>query len=179
MENTIQVLDKRFKPYITCSELAAIVKNLAARISDDYRDKCPLVMPILNGSIFFAADLLRAMDIDVEVSFVKMASYDGTQTSGQVKELIGFSENVAGRHVLLVEDIVETGISMEYTLHHLHALNPASVRICSLVFKPHLFHKDFKIDYVGREIGNAFIVGYGLDYNGYGRTYKDIYVLDE
>lgn len=173
---TIQILDKKFKPYMQGAEIAGIVNELAARLTADYRGKFPLVMPILNGTIFFAADLLRAMDVECEVSFVKMSSYAGTQSSGQVKELIGFSENVAGRDVLLVEDIIETGISMEFTLKQLAALKPASVRICTLMFKPNMFHKDFKIDYIGREIGDDFIVGYGFDYNGHGRTYKDIYV---
>ena len=176
---TIQVLDKQFKPYITEKEIGEIVKGLADRLSADYKGRFPLMMPILNGTIFFAADLLRAMSIDREVSFVKMSSYSGTQSTGQVKELIGFSENVSGRDVVLVEDVIETGISMEYTLKRLWELKPASVKICTLVFKPNMFQKDFKIDYIGREIGDDFIVGYGFDYNGHGRTYKDIYVLSE
>ena len=176
---TIQVLDKQFKPYITEKEIGEIVKGLADRLSADYKGRFPLMMPILNGTIFFAADLLRAMSIDSEVSFVKMSSYSGTQRTGQVKELIGFSENVSGRDVVLVEDVIETGISMEYTLKRLWELKPASVKICTLVFKPNMFQKDFKIDYIGREIGDDFIVGYGFDYNGHGRTYKDIYVLSE
>lgn len=176
---TIQVLDKQFKPYITEKEIGEIVKGLADRLSADYKGRFPLMMPILNGTIFFAADLLRAMSIDSEVSFVKMSSYAGTQNTGQVKELIGFSENVSGRDVVLVEDVIETGISMEYTLKRLWELKPASVKICTLVFKPNMFQKDFKIDYIGREIGDDFIVGYGFDYNGHGRTYKDIYVLSE
>ena len=176
---TIQVLDKQFKPYITEKEIGEIVKGLADRLSADYKGRFPLMMPILNGTIFFAADLLRTMSIDSEVSFVKMSSYSGTQSTGQVKELIGFSENVSGRDVVLVEDVIETGISMEYTLKRLWELKPASVKICTLVFKPNMFQKDFKIDYIGREIGDDFIVGYGFDYNGHGRTYKDIYVLSE
>lgn len=176
---TIQVLDKQFKPYITEKEIGEIVKGLADRLSADYKGRFPLMMPILNGTIFFAADLLRAMSIDSEVSFVKMSSYSGTQSTGQVKELIGFSENVSGRDVVLVEDVIETGISMEYTLKRLWELKPASVKICTLVFKSNMFQKDFKIDYIGREIGDDFIVGYGFDYNGHGRTYKDIYVLSE
>ena len=176
---TIQVLDKQFKPYITEKEIGEIVKGLADRLSADYKGRFPLMMPILNGTIFFAADLLRAMSIDSEVSFVKMSSYAGTQSTGQVKELIGFSENVSGRDVVLVEDVIETGISMDYTLKRLWELKPVSVKICTLVFKPNMFQKDFKIDYIGREIGDDFIVGYGFDYNGHGRTYKDIYVLSE
>lgn len=175
----IQVLDKKFKTYIPAAEVAEIVKGLAAKLSEDYKGRFPLMMPILNGTIFFAADLLRAMEIDSEVSFVKMSSYAGTQSSGQVKELIGFNENVKGRDVVLIEDVIETGISMDYTLKRLWEMKPASVKICTLVFKPHMFQKDFKIDYIGKEIGDAFIVGYGFDYNGHGRTYKDIYVLDE
>lgn len=175
----IQVLDKKFKLYISEKEIVSIVKALAERLSEDYKGKFPLMVPILNGTIFFAADLLRALDFDCEVSFVKMSSYSGTQTTGQVKQLIGFPENIEGRDVVLIEDVIETGISMDYTLKQLYALKPASVRICTLVFKPNMFQKKFKIDYIGREIGDDFIVGYGFDYNGHGRTYKDVYVLDE
>ena len=176
---TIQVLDKKFRLYIPQSEIAETVGRLAARLSDDMRGMDPLFMPILNGSFLFAADLLRAMDYDCEVSFVKMSSYSGTQTTGRVKELIGFPESVEGRHIVLVEDIVETGISMRYTLDQLARLHPASVRICTFFLKPRMFDNAFAIDYVGREIGDEFIVCYGLDYNGHGRTYRDVYVLDQ
>ena len=175
----IQVLDKQFKLFIPEAEIAAIVANIAHQVSVDLKGGNPLLMPILNGSFLFAADLVRAMDFDCEVSFVKMSSYAGTQSSGTVKQLIGFPESVKGRDILLIEDIIETGISMEYTLKQLQVLQPSSIRICTFFFKPGMFEKQFKIDYVGKRIGDEFIVGYGLDYNGYGRLYKDVYVLDE
>lgn len=175
----IQVHDKRFKLYIPEADLQATVQHLAKEVSADLRDKNPIVMPILNGAFYFASDLLKEIDFDPEVSFVKMSSYVGTHSSGMVKELIGFPENVEGRHILLVEDIVESGISMKYTLDQLQKYNPASIRICTFFHKPHLFHMNFKLDYIGMNIADEFIVGYGLDYNGLGRTYKDVYILSD
>lgn len=175
---SIEILDRKFRLYIPEAEISAEVNRLASELTRDYQGKDPLLMPILNGSFMFAADLVRAMPMDCDVSFVKMQSYSGMQSSGEVKELMGFSEKVEGRHVVLVEDIVETGISMEYTLKELWKRKPASVAICTFFFKPHLFHRAFRVDYVGRSIGDDFIVGYGLDYNGKGRTYKDVYVVE-
>lgn len=177
--STIQVHDKRFKTYLPAAEIAREVARLAQELGRDFRGKDPLFIPILNGAFMFASDLLRALDFDVEIAFVKYASYEGTNTTGVVKELIGFPESVRGRHVVLVEDVVDTGISMAHTLERVQAMQPASVSVCTFFFKPDKFVKHFKIDYIGRTIPNDFILGYGLDYNGLGRTYADVYVLDE
>lgn len=177
--DTIQVLDKRFRLYMPESQIQSVVGRMASVLSRDYRELNPVICPVLNGSYVFAADLLRQMDIDAEVSFVRYASYEGMASSGEVKEVMGFPEKCRNRHVLIVEDIIDSGVSMEYVLQKAKALQPASVALCTLLFKPDCFRKQYKIDYIGKEIPNDFIVGYGLDYNGMGRTYRNIYVLDE
>ncbi|MBQ0015919.1 MAG: hypoxanthine phosphoribosyltransferase [Bacteroidales bacterium] len=175
----IKVLDKSFRCYLSAADIAQIVERLAAEISRDLKDLNPIICPVLNGSFMFATDLLRSLDFDPEISFVKFQSYQGTQSSATVKELVGFPESVTGRNVLIIEDIVETGHTMRQALSQLAKLHPASVRICAMVRKPQLLQADVKVDYVGKDIDNEFIVGYGLDYNGYGRTYPDIYQLVE
>lgn len=177
--DTVQIHDKFFRKYISESEIGEIVSRLAGELSADYHDLNPIVIPILNGSFVFAADLLRAIDFDPQISFVKYSSYSGTQSTGVVKKLIGFPESVENRHVLLLEDIIESGISMKCTLQQLRDLHPASIRICTFLHKPNLFDGSFPIDYIGKCIPNDFIVGYGLDYNGLGRTLKSVYVIDD
>lgn len=174
----MKVLDKNFKPYMSQNEIADIVANVAKKINNDLRDKNPLFLSVLNGSFMFAADLLRALDFDAQISFVKMSSYSGTDTTGNVKQLIGLNEDLTGRTVVIIEDIVDTGISMEKILALLKEKSPAEVRVCTFFFKPGKFQKDFKIDYVGKSIADDFIVGYGLDYDGYGRNLNGIYVID-
>ena len=175
----IQVLDKHFKMYIPESEIQEIVRRLAAEIAHDFKGKRPLLCPILTGSFMFAADLIRELDLDSKVAFVRYASYMGLQSTGQVQELMGFPGDCRGRDVIIIEDIIDTGISMEYMLQQLQNLKPASISICAFLYKPNSFRKNYKIDYIGKSIPNDFIVGYGLDYDGMGRTYRDIYVLDE
>jgi hypoxanthine phosphoribosyltransferase len=159
-------------------EIADIVASLAKQLNHDLRDKDPLFLGVLNGSFIFASDLLRAIDFDAQISFIKMSSYSGTSTTGTVKQLIGINEDLTGRTLVIVEDIVETGISMEKLLAMLREKNPADIKICTLFFKPGKFQKDFKIDYIGKSIGDDYIVGYGFDYNGYGRNLDQIYVID-
>ncbi len=158
----MKVRDKYFKPYMSGKEIADIVASLAKQLNNDLRDKDPLFLGVLNGSFIFASDLLRAIDFDAQISFIKMSSYSGTSTTGTVKQLIGINEDLTGRTLVIVEDIVETGISMEKLLAMLREKNPA----------------DFKIDYIGKSIGDDYIVGYGFDYNGYGRNLDQIYVID-
>jgi hypoxanthine phosphoribosyltransferase len=174
----MKVRDKYFKPYMSGKEIADIVASLAKQLNHDLRDKDPLFLGVLNGSFIFASDLLRAIDFDAQISFIKMSSYSGTSTTGTVKQLIGINEDLTGRTVVIVEDIVETGISMEKLLALLREKNPADIKICTLFFKPGKFQKDFKIDYIGKSIGDDYIVGYGFDYNGYGRNLDQIYVID-
>ena len=174
----MKVRDKNFKPYMSGKEIADIVASLAKQLNNDLRDKDPLFLGVLNGSFIFASDLLRAIDFDAQISFIKMSSYSGTSTTGTVKQLIGINEDLTGRTLVIVEDIVETGISMEKLLAMLREKNPADIKICTLFFKPGKFQKDFKIDYIGKNIGDDYIVGYGFDYNGYGRNLDQIYVID-
>ena len=174
----MKVRDKNFKPYMSGKEIADIVASLSKQLNNDLRDKDPLFLGVLNGSFIFASDLLRAIDFDAQISFIKMSSYSGTSTTGTVKQLIGINEDLTGRTLVIVEDIVETGISMEKLLAMLREKNPADIKICTLFFKPGKFQKDFKIDYIGKSIGDDYIVGYGFDYNGYGRNLDQIYVID-
>lgn len=173
----IKVLDKEFELYMSLEEIRSVIQRLASEISRDYKGRTPLICPVLTGSYMFAADLTRAIDFDVEVSFVRYTSYSGMSSSGEVKEELPFSDRCSGRDVIIVEDIVDTGVSMEYMLKKLESLHPKSVAICSFFFKPGCFSKQFKIDYIGKSIPNDFIVGYGLDYNGMGRTYPEVYVV--
>lgn len=175
----IQVKDRMFKMYMPESEIQACVKGVAEQISHDFKNKKPILCPVLTGSYLFVADLTRYIEFDAEVSFVRYSSYNGMSSTGNVKKILGFPEKCKGRDVIIVEDIVDSGISMEYMIEELKKLEPASISICAFFFKPGNFQKDFKVDYVGKSIPNDFIVGYGLDYDGVGRTYRDVYVVDD
>lgn len=175
--NSITLHDKTFHPFISEAEIRQKIRDIAAGIENDWGKKKPLLLSVLNGSFMFAADLMKYLNIPLEISFVKLVSYSGTGTTGSVKQLIGLNEQLEGRFVLVVEDIVDTGITMDNLLKDLSAHNPAEVRVASLLFKPDAFIRDFKIHYCGFSIPNNFIVGYGLDYNGLGRNYPDIYSL--
>lgn len=179
MNSHIQILDHQFRPFISASEIDKTVHTLAERISADYNTRNPLLCPVLTGSYLFAADLSRALSIPHEVQFVRYTSYDGLASTGTVQEVLPFDSHCTGRHVIIVEDVVDTGLSMQTMLHKLYALHPLSVAICSFFFKPDAFKGDFKIDYIGRNLTNDFIVGYGLDYNGAGRHYGEVYVIDD
>jgi len=146
------------------------------QISDNEAGKNPLFVCILNGSFMFAAELFKRIDlIETEITFVKLASYQGDKSTGEVKQLIGLNENIAGRTVIILEDIVDTGITIENILEQLKKLNPAEIKIATLLLKPDALQKDVQLDYIGLEIPNDFIVGYGLDYNGQGRNLINIY----
>ena len=153
------------------------MKELAAQISKDMAGKNPLLLAVLNGSFVFAADLMREITIESEISFVKLASYQGTTSTGTVKEVIGINENLSGRTVIIVEDIVESGLTMKRMIESLGTRNPASVHICTLLLKPDCLKVDLDIEYAAFSIPNDFIVGYGLDYDQQARNLKDIYVL--
>ncbi len=173
----VQVQELFFEKFISTEEIEAAVQKVADEINRDYDGKNPLLLAILNGSFIFASDLMRKLTIPCEISFVKFASYDGTLTTSKVKELIGVGEELSGRHIIIVEDIVDTGITMQKLLQDIEEKNPIDVRIACFCFKPDAFEKDFNIDYLGMRIPNDFIVGYGLDYNGYGRNLPDIYKI--
>lgn len=174
---TIQVKDKQFTIFIPASRIDQAVTEVADQINQDYEGKRPLFLAILNGSFVFAADLMRKITIPCNISFVKFSSYQGTSSTTKVKELIGLNEEVKGRHIILVEDIVDTGITLDLLLNDLKQHAPESVRIACFCHKPDAFQKSYKIDYIGMNIPNEFIVGYGLDYDGYGRNLPDIYQI--
>lgn len=171
----MKIKDKEFEVFISEEELGAIVDRLACRISADYAGTNLVVCPVLTGAYLFAADLLRKLTIDAEVAFVKYSSYEGMHSTGKVSCQLPFPERVKGRDVLIVEDIVDTGLSMGHLLQEVGKLGPRSVRICTLFYKPEAFKGDYKVDYVGRDIANDFIVGYGLDYDEEGRTLKEVW----
>lgn len=175
--STIQVLDKKFVPSIAAEEILTQVRRVASEINRDYDGESPLFLVVLNGAFIFAADLMREISLPAEVSFVKLASYQGTASSGTVREIIGLNTDITGRPLIIVEDIVESGITMAHMIDTLKRQNPKSIDICTLLLKPQKLEVKLDIRYVAMEIPNDFILGYGLDYNGLGRGLKDIYTL--
>ena len=175
--NTIHIKDKTFVSFITEDKILNEVSRVANEINRDLAGKEPLFLSVLNGSFMFASDLMKRITIPCEISFVKLASYAGTSTTGKVKELVGLNEDITGRTVVIVEDIVDTGITMKNLVETLKSKNPAEVRIATLLVKPDKLQVKLDIDYVAMNIPNDFIVGYGLDYDGKGRNYRDIYTV--
>ena len=173
----VQVLDKQFELFIPFSEIQSRLVGMGSELNREYATLNPVFVPVLNGSFMFASDLIREICIPCEVSFVKTASYEGISSSGKVRELIGIDSQLKGRHLVLLEDIVDTGKTLAALLDTLRNLEPASIRIASLFLKPDAFKEKFEIDFCGFSIPDRFIIGYGLDYNGYGRNYRDVYSL--
>lgn len=176
---TIKIKDKTFKTFIPESEIQKRVAAVAERINHDMAGKNPLMLAVLNGSFIFAADLMRYLTIPCEISFVKLASYQGTSSTGKIKEVIGINESLEGRDVVIVEDIVDTGATMKRMLETLGTRNPKSLHICTLLLKPGKLQVPLDIEYAAMEIPNDFIVGYGLDYDQQGRNLRDIYTVVE
>lgn len=172
----VEVLDLRFKEYISEEKIQERVKALASELNLKYAGKNPLFLGILNGSFMFIADIFKNVNIPCEVSFLKINSYVNTSSTEKIKELIGLSHSLEGRHVVILEDIVDTGRTLDYILKTVNERNPASVEVATLLFKPAAVVIPIKIDYVGFEIGNQFVLGYGLDYNGYGRNHNSILI---
>jgi hypoxanthine phosphoribosyltransferase len=175
----VKLHNKTFEPFIGPEEIREVVQNLGEQLNRDYAGKKPLFIGILNGVFVFAADLMRELCMDNEISFVKLASYEGTHTTGTVRELIGLGTSIKDRHVIILEDIVDTGNTLAKTIPGLLDMQPASLEIATLLFKPEALQNDLKLKYIGREIPNKFIVGYGLDYDGLGRHLRGIYQLCE
>ncbi|MEM1138175.1 MAG: hypoxanthine phosphoribosyltransferase [Bacteroidota bacterium] len=173
------IKDKPFKVYLEEEEINVRLKELGKQITTDYQGKKLILVGILNGAFMFLADLCRFIDLPLEVSFVKYASYQGTSSTGKVAELIGFDDRIKGKDVLIVEDIVDTGNTIQKLSEDIIKKAPGSVKIAALLLKPEVYTGDIPIDYLGIEIANRFVVGYGLDYDGFGRNLKDLYVLDE
>lgn len=174
---TIRVHDKEFAPSIPAEEIMQQVRRVAEEINKDYEGQQPLFLVVLNGAFVFAADLMREISVPAEVSFVKLASYEGTSSTGTVREVIGLNTDITGRPIIIVEDIVESGITMAHMIETLKKQNPKSIDICTLLVKPEKLEVKLDIRYVAMEIPNDFILGYGLDYDGLGRGLKDIYTI--
>ena len=173
----VKIKDLTFKTFIPESEIQQRVKAVAEKINKDLDGKSPLLLAVLNGSFVFAADLIRNITIPCEISFVKLASYQGTTSTGKIKEVIGLNEDLTGRTVVIVEDIVDTGFTMKRMIETLGTRHPASIHICSLLVKPDKLQVPLNIEYAAIEIPNDFIVGYGLDYDQQGRQLRDIYTI--
>lgn len=173
----IKVHDKEFKPYISADKISEEVKRVASEINKDYTGKKPLFIAILNGSFMFAADLFKEINIEAEICFIKLASYKGTKSSGQVITAIGLDVDLVGREIIVIEDIVDTGNTLSKFLPQIHHHHPASLKIAALLHKPEAMVHPIKIDYLGFSVPNKFLLGYGLDYDGLGRNIKEIYQL--
>ena len=176
---TIRIKDKQFKTFITEEQILKEVARVGEEINRDLADANPLFVSVLNGSFMFTADLMKHVSVPCEISFVKLASYAGTSSTGKVKELVGLSDDITGRTIVIVEDIIDTGLTMERLIETLKARNPKEIRIATLLVKPDKLKVDLDINYIAMSIPNDFIVGYGLDYDGFGRNYRDIYTVIE
>ena len=177
MSKVIQVRDKQFAVSIPEEKIREQVKRVADEINRDYAGQHPIFLAVLNGSFIFAADLLREVTLPCEISFVRLASYEGMGSTGEIREIMGLNIDITGRPVIVVEDIVDTGLTMAHMLETLRKQNPSNIDICTLLLKPGKLQVNLDIRYCCMEIPNDFIVGYGLDYDGYGRNTKDIYTL--
>lgn len=176
MKKTIEVGDRTFEILIENKQINERIYAIAEQLNDTYQDKCPVFIGVLNGSFLFMADLLKEVTIPCEVGFIRVSSYEGTASSGAVKEAFGLPENLHGRDLIIVEDIVDTGFTLKHILEKVRAEQPASISVCSLLFKPAaILTTIHELKYVCFEIPNEFVVGYGLDYDGLGRNLKDIY----
>ena len=175
----MKVKDRRFKVYLEEAVIRKRLMALGQQITKDYRGKPIVMVGILNGAFMFLSDLCRYIDLPLELSFAKYSSYKGTSSTGKVAELIGFDDSIKGKDVIIVEDIVDTGNTIRKLTDDIVKKEPASVKIAALLLKPEVYKGSIPIDYLGMEIANRFVVGYGLDYDGFGRNLKDLYVLDE
>lgn len=175
----MKIKDKTFAPYLREEEIQAAIQEIANTINRDYADRKPILIAVLNGAFMFTADLIKMLEIEVEVSFVKVKSYQGMQSSGQVRELLGLESSLKGKDVILLEDIVDSGHTVKHLLKMLDDKQAKSVSIATLLFKPEALKVDVPLQYIGIRIPNLFVVGYGLDYDGFGRQYKEIYQLAE
>lgn len=178
MVKEIQVLDKTFVTALSEAEIAAAVDKVSDQLSRDYAGKNPLFLMVLNGAFMFASDLLKRVTIPATMASIKLSSYDGMLTTGKVREVIGLTEDIHGRHVVIIEDIVDTGTTMHGLIPDLKARGAASVEICTFLHKPEaLIFEDARPKYIGFEINNLFVIGYGLDYDGYARNLPEVYVI--
>lgn len=175
----MQIRDKEFKIFIPFKEIEKRIKEMAFTINEDYKDLNPLFIAVLNGSFMFASDLIREIQTPCEISFVKLSSYETFSSTGFVKELVGLKENIKDRHIVILEDIVDTGNTISHILTLLNENKISSFSVATLLFKPTALKNDLDIKYTGFTIPETFVVGYGLDYDGMGRNLKDLYQLTE
>jgi hypoxanthine phosphoribosyltransferase len=175
----MNVLEKTFRPFLSAEVLNERIKELATQINKDYIGKNPIFIGILNGSFMFASDLYKNITVPSTISFIKLVSYKGTTSTGTVITAIGLEEDLTDKDVILIEDIVDTGKTMKEFVATLHKQSPASIQICTLLHKPEALQHPLDLKYVGFEIPNKFVVGYGLDYDGFGRNSQEIFQLDE
>ncbi|MEP6595274.1 MAG: hypoxanthine phosphoribosyltransferase [Ginsengibacter sp.] len=173
----LKVHDKQFKPFISAEQINEQVKRVAAEINKDYKGKRPLFIAILNGAFMFASDLFKEITVEAEICFIKLASYKGVTSTGQVVTAIGLDVDIVGREIIIIEDIIDTGKTLSHFLPQLKNHHPASLKIAALLQKPDALAYKIKINYLGFEVPNNFLVGYGLDYDGLGRNIKEIYQL--
>ena len=176
---TIQIKDKQFKLSIPSEQILEAVREVGEQMNRDLADKNPLFICVLNGAFMFAGDLMKVVNIPCEITFIKLSSYEGLYTTGTVKEVMGLNESVVGRNIVIVEDIVDTGITMDKIITSLQSKGANEILVSTFLQKPDALQRDIKVDYVAMKIPNEFIVGYGLDYDGYGRNLKDIYTLKD
>ena len=177
MSTLIHIHDKQFRKFISSPKIKRAVDGIAKRINKDFKGKKPIFISVLNGSFMFTSDLLKKINIECEISFIKLASYSGAISTGKVNELIGLNEDLYRRTVIVIEDIVDSGNTIEKVIQELKKYNPKQIKIATMFFKPKAYKKKIALDYVGMKVPNDFIVGYGLDYNGLGRNLSDIYTL--
>lgn len=175
----ITILDKEFTLYLSKQQIEDKISEIAKELTTRLADKNPLFLCILNGSFMFAADIMKNVNIPAEISFIKLASYEGTSSTGKISELIGLNKDIKGRTVVIIEDIIDSGLTMQHLLETLKEKDPENVIVTSLLVKPDNLKVDLDIDYCAFSIPDKFIIGYGLDYNGYGRNYPNIYVIKE
>ena len=174
----VHLLDKEFVFYISEEQIQAAVRTLAHKINQDFHGKEVIFLGILNGVFMFASDLMKHIDLKCQISFLKIASYEGTSSSGKVKRLIGINEDIKDHTVIILDDIVDSGLTMDHIMKQLVGYEPDEIIIATMFFKPKAYKMNFPVDYVGMEIPNDFIIGYGLDYNGFGRNLSSLYKLD-
>jgi hypoxanthine phosphoribosyltransferase len=175
----IRLVDKDFVIFLKEEEILHHIKEMADKMNADLKNAEPVFLGILNGCFMFVSDLFKQLNLNCSISFLKLASYSGTQSTGKIQELIGLNESIEGKTVIILEDIVDTGITLEHLIETIKKYKPKEIKIATLLFKPEAYKKHYTIDYCGIEIPNKFIVGYGLDYNGKGRNLKHIYQISQ
>lgn len=174
---SVSIKDKEFDLFLSEQQILNAIDDIAKKMNNDLEGKDPLFICVLNGSFMFAAELMKRVNVPAQISFVRMSSYQGTESTGELKEVYGLDENIENRTLVILEDIVDTGFTMSKMIDQLKSKSPKEIKIATLLFKPNALKVKLNLDYVALEIPNDFIVGFGLDYDGYGRNLADIYKI--